>query len=107
MKTVWEWLKKNWKWLVLPLWILSVVLVWVLRGGTKPLFPVSGTKDEAADKALEAQQKAVIEFRARLEELARKAEERLKKASQEQLKEYETLKDKPLEEVAKWIDSLS
>lgn len=107
MTKVWEWLKKNWKWLILPLWVLSLLLVWFLHGGEKPLFPVSGTKDEDADKALEAQQKASAEFRARLDELAKKAEERLKGASEEQLKEYETIKDKPLEEVAKWIDSLS
>lgn len=107
MRKVWDWLKKNWKWLILPLWIASIVLVWIFRGGDKPLFPVTGTKDSDADKALEAKDKAVSEFRARLDELAKKAEERLKNASQEQIKEYEALKDKPLEEVAKWIDSLS
>lgn len=107
MKRVWSWLKKNWKWLILPLWIVSIILVWIFRGGDKPLFPVTGTTDKAADKALEAQQKASAEFRARLEELHKKAEERLKNASEEQLKEYEKIKDKPLEEVAKWIDSLS
>jgi flagellar biosynthesis/type III secretory pathway M-ring protein FliF/YscJ len=107
MSKVWAWLKKNWKWLILPLWIASVVLVWIFRGGDKPMFPVSGTTDAEADKALEAKDKAVAEFRERLEELAKKAEERLKNASEEQLKEYEELKDKPLDEIAVWIDELS
>ena len=107
MSKGWAWLKKNWKWLLLPLWVTSVVLVWIFRGGDRPLFPVTGTTDDNADKALEAQQKASAEFRARLEKLHKKAEERLKNASEEQLKEYEKIKDKSLEEVAKWIDSLS
>lgn len=107
MTKVWTWLKKNWKWLILPLWVLSVVLVWVFRGGDKPLFPVTGTTDKAADQAVAAQQKASDEFRARLEALAKRAEERLKTASEAQVKEYETIKDKPLDEVAAWIDNLS
>ena len=107
MIKAWAWLRKNWKWLILPLWAASIVLVWLFRGGDKPLFPVTGTTDVAADKALQAKDKATAEFRARLDELARKAEERLQKASEEQLQEYEELKDKPLDEVAKWIDSLS
>ena len=106
MSKVWDWLKKNWKWLILPLWILSIVLVWFLHGGEKPLFPVTGTKDEDADKALEAQQKAADEFRARLDELHKRAEERLKNASAEQLKEYEQIKDKPLEDTEE-VDAIS
>ncbi len=107
MIKAWLWLKKRWKWLVLPFWLISIVLVYLFRGGDKPLFPVTGTTDVAADKALQAKSQAMVDFRARLDELAKKAEERLQKASEEQLKEYEELKDKPLDEVAKWIDSLS
>lgn len=107
MKKVWEWIKKNWRWLILPLWILSLLLMWFLSGGRTKFFPPSGTTDEAADQAVAAKDKAVAEFRARLDELAAKAEERLQGASEEQIKEYEELKDKPIEEVAKWIDSLS
>ena len=107
MSKAWAWVKKNWKWLILPLWLISVILVWIFRGGDKPMFPVSGTTDADADKALEAKDKAVADFRARLDELARKAEERMKNASEDQLKEYEKLKDKPIEEIAKWIDELS
>ena len=84
-----------------------MILVWVFRGGEEPLRPLSGTTDEVADKALAAQTKAARDFKDKLDELAKKAEERLKNASEEQLKEYEEIKDKPVEEIAKWIDSLS
>ena len=105
MKRVWEWLKANYKWLILPLWVLSMVLVWVFtRGRTKVLV---GTTDIAADQAVEAQKQAISDFRARLEEMARKAEARLASASKEQLQEFKDLQGKPLDEVAKWIDNLS
>lgn len=107
MKKVWEWLKKNWKWLVLPLWAASIILVWLFRGGAKPLFPPSGTTDQAADAAMRAKDQAIADFRSKLEELARKAEERLRNASKEQVDEFNGLKDKPLDEVASWIDKLS
>lgn len=107
MKKVWEWIKKNWKWLILPLWILSLLLMWFLSGGRTKFFPPSGTTDEVADQAVKEKDKAIASFRARLDELYKKAEERLQGASEEQIKEYEALKDKPIEEIAKWIDSLS
>lgn len=107
MKKAWEWFKKHWKWFIAPLWIGSLVLIWIFRGGDTPLLPPSGTTDEAADEAMAAKKAAMDGFRARLDELAEKAEERLKDASEEQLKEYEEIKDKPLEEIAAWIDNLS
>lgn len=107
MLKVWEWLKTHWKWLILPLWVASILLVWVFHGGSKPLFPVTGTKDKDADNALEEQRRASEEFKARMEELSKIAEERLKTASEEQVKAYQEIKDKTPEEVAKWIDSLS
>lgn len=107
MKKIWEWLKKNWKWLILPLWVLSMVAVWLISGGHTKLFPPSGTTDAAADSALKAKDEAMEAFRVRLDELYKKAEERLKTASEEQVKEFTEVKGKSLEEVAKWIDSLS
>jgi hypothetical protein len=107
MKKAWAWIKKNWKYLIFPLWIGSVILVWVFRGGEKPLLPISGTTDEAADEAMKAKEAAVEKFRARLDEIHTKAAERLANASEEQVKEFEEIKDKPLEEVAAWIDNLS
>jgi len=107
MARVWAWLKKNWKWLILPLWVLSMLAMWLISGGHAKLFPPSGTTDAAADSALKAKDEAMAAFRVRLDELYKKAEERLKTASEEQVKEFTEVKGKSLEEVAKWIDSLS
>jgi hypothetical protein len=107
MSKVWAWLKKNWKWLILPLWALSLALMWFFSAGRKPVFPPSGTTDQAADEAMKARQQALDDFRARLEEMAKAAQKRLEAASQEQVKEFNELKDKPLDEVTKWIDKIS
>jgi CRISPR/Cas system-associated endonuclease/helicase Cas3 len=107
MRKVWEWLKKNWKYLLFPLWVVSLILVWVLSGGKSRLPPLSGTSDRAADDAMKAKDAAIQEFRDRLDALYEATQQRLQKASGEQLEEFKTMKDKPLDEVAKWIDKLS
>jgi len=105
MRKAWAWLKKNWKYLLFPLWVLSLILVWVLSGGkAKP--SISGTSDQAADEAVKAKDEAVQQFRDRLDQLAKMLEEKLQSASKEQLDEFKKLKDKPLDEVAKWVDNI-
>jgi len=106
MRKIWEWLKKNWKYLLFPLWVLSLILVWVLAGGHRSLVPVSGTTDQAADDAMKAKDEAVQQFRDRLDQLAKLLEEKLQNASKAQLDEFKEMKDKPLDEVAKWVDSI-
>lgn len=106
MTKVWEWLKKNWKWLVLPLWALSLLLMWFIGGGKRPFLPPSGTSDKAAEEALAAKDKAIADFRAKLDELLKKYEERLKAASAEQAAEFKEKHNAPLDEVSKWIDGL-
>ena len=106
MKNAWEWLKKNWRYLVFPLWVASLILVWLLSGGRRPIMPVSGTTDQVADDAAKAKDEAIQQFRDRLDQLAKLMEERLKNASKEQMEEFQQMKDKPIEEVAKWIDTV-
>ena len=105
LKKVWEWLKKNWKWLIFPLWVASLIIVWLFFGGRRPLI-TGGTTDRAADDATKAKDEAMAQFRSRLDELLKKAQERLQAASKDQVSKFTELKDKPLDEVAKWIDSL-
>lgn len=105
MRKVWEWLKKNWKYLLFPLWVLSLILMWVLSGG-KVKLPISGTSDQAADEAVKAKDEAIQQFRDRLDQLAKLLEEKLQGASKEQLDEFKKLKDRPIDEVAKWVDSI-
>jgi len=106
MRRVWEWLKKNWKYLLFPLWALSLILVWVIGGGSRSLFPVSGTTDQAADDAMKAKDEAIRQFRERLDQVAQQIETKLRNASKEQLDEFKEMKDKPLDEVAKWVDNI-
>jgi len=105
MRKIWEWLKKNWKYLLFPLWVLSLILMWVLSGG-KAKLPISGTTDQAADDAMKAKDEAIRQFRERLDQVAQQIETKLRNASKAQLDEFKEMKDKPLDEVAKWVDSI-
>jgi hypothetical protein len=104
MTKVWAWLKKNWKWLIAPLWLLSVVLVWLFTGGLKSKPQISGTTDVAANTAVNTVVEAQVEKDTAIKQILKLFEEKLQKASVEQLKEFDTLKDKPVAEVVAWID---
>jgi flagellar biosynthesis/type III secretory pathway M-ring protein FliF/YscJ len=104
MKKAWEWFKRNWKWFIAPLWILSLVLVWLFMGDRRPIFKPSGTTDEMADELAAEKEKILQEYREKMGELAERVEERLQTASKEQLEEFKEMKDKSPEEIAKWID---
>lgn len=103
---MWAWLKKNWKWFIAPLWITSMVLVWLFKGGRDVVVPDSGTSDEAADTLAEEKDKALQEFRQRLDELYAKARQRLEQAGEEQLGDFNNIKDEPIEKVSAWIDDI-
>lgn len=102
----WRWLKKYWKWIVFPVGLTLAALAWLSRS-KGPELPATGTTDEAADEAMAAYKAAARVYQEKVREVHKKVEERLKTASEEQLKEYEELKDKPIEEIAKWIDDLA
>lgn len=104
MKKAWVWFKKNWKWFIAPLWILSLILVWLFVGDRRPLFPPSGTTDEMADELAQEKEKILQEYQEKLGALDEKFEKKLQDASKENLAEFEEMKDKPPEEIAKWID---
>ena len=109
LAAIWAWVKKNpWRAIALPLSVACVVLAWLYHGGNKNLPQmISGTTDEAAAKALAAKEAAMQAYQASLKALEQAAQSKLNKASAEQIKEYESLKDKPPAEVAAWIDKLS
>ena len=104
LKKVWDWLKKNWKWLILPLWVASMVLVWLFTGGRKMITLPGGTTDQAAGRAVSGVIYASDERQKVIADILKTFEEKLQKASVEQLKEAETLRGKPLADVASWID---
>lgn len=104
MTKIWEWLKKNWKWFILPLWAASLLLMWLFtRGGAiKP--PVSGTTDTAANNAVTGVIQAADNKDQAVALLETKYQDKLNAMSQAQREEWERQKAKPIEEVASWID---
>jgi len=104
---VWEWLKKNWKWIVFPVGILLAVLGWFFwwRGRQKVEIPPS-TTDDAADNAVDATAKASDVKTQALEELEKDHGEKLSTMTDEQRDEFEKVKKKPIDEVVEWIDNL-
>ena len=105
MKKIWEWLKTNWKWLVLPLWAVSILLVWLFtRGGALKKPPVSGTTDQAANNAVDGVITAGETKTESIQKLETKYQDKLEKMSDEQRAEWEKMKSRPVTEVAAWID---
>lgn len=103
MKKAWEWFKKHWKWFIAPLWLLSVLLVWLFRGGWS-FGKTSGTTDQMADDLVKEKEKILQEYRAKLGALSAKLEAKLQNASKENLEKFKEMKDKSPEEIAQWID---
>ena len=104
MHKIWAWLKKYWKWFIFPLWIVSMLIVWILRGG-KPSIIMPPVNLEL-DQAMLEKDEAVKEFKAALDDLSRKTEERMKSASEQEVKVFKELKGKSLDEIAEWVDNL-
>lgn len=107
MIKIWEWLKKNWKWVLFPIGILLSVLGWLLwwRRGKKD-DTTSTTTDAAADQAVKDTAQAQEDKEKALKELEQKHGQKLAVMTDEQRKEYDRVKQKPIEEVAAWIDRL-
>jgi len=108
-KKVWDWCKKNpWKALFFPLVLLVMVLTWLLAGDKKTFGQVvSGTLDSDARDAMKAKDAAMSTYRENQKRIASDIEDKLNKASNEQLKELKKKTDEEPEKVATWIDSLS
>lgn len=104
MKKIWEWLKAHWKWLILPLWAVSILLVWLFtRGGAlKP--PVSGTTDQAANAAVDGVIQAGENKTEAIQKLETQYQGKIESMSAEQKAEWEAMKAKPIQDVASWID---
>lgn len=97
-----SWLRRNWKWFILPVWAVTIAVVWLFRGRAAPSIVVDPTP-----KVLDERDSALKALRDRLDEISHSSEEQIRRAEKEQIKEYDTLKDKSLKEVAEWIDKLS
>lgn len=107
MTKVWEWVKKNWKWIVFPIGVIGAVLGWFLwwRGRPKD-DDTTTTTDSAADQAVKDTNQAHDDKDKALKELEEKHGEKLSTMTDEQREEFEEVKKKPIDEVASWIDNL-
>jgi predicted negative regulator of RcsB-dependent stress response len=107
MKKIWTWLKKNWKWVVFPIGVISAILGWFLWWRSRPKDDVdSTTTDAAADQAVKDTVEAQEEKDKALEQLEEKHGEKLAAMTEEQQAEFKKVKEKPIDEVASWIDNL-
>jgi len=101
-----EKIKKYWKWFVAGLVSATIAIMGVLLWRRGKVKTDSVTSDKAADKL----EKDLIEIQKKKEDDLKKLEEQRKdklgRMSEEQHEEYEKLKNKPVEEVAEWIDKL-
>lgn len=105
MKKIWEWLKAHWKWLIAPLWAVSIALVWLFtRGGTLKKPPVSGTTDQAANAAVTGVIQAGDDRTQAIQKIEAQYQTKIESMSDEQKVEWEKMKTKPIQEVAAWID---
>lgn len=107
MAKVWEWVKRNWKWIVFPVGVIGAVLGWYLWWRSKPKDDnTTTTTDQAADQAIKDTNDAVDVKDQALKELEQQHGEKLATMTEEQREEFEEVKKKDIDEVASWIDNL-
>jgi len=107
MSKTWSWLKKNWMWLIAPVTIAVLVILYLMGWRPEKKDDVdSVTPDDAADQAVEDTNTAHDEREKAIKELEAEHREKLSEMTEEQLEEFEEVKKKPIDEVAAWIDSL-
>jgi nitrogen fixation-related uncharacterized protein len=107
MSKVWEWVKKNWKWIIFPIGVIGAVLGWYLWWTVKSKDDdTTTTTDAAADQAVKDTNTAADEKAKAVKELEEKHSEKLAAMSEEQRVEFENVKKKDIAEVAAWIDNL-
>jgi len=107
LKRAWEWFKRNWKWVVFPVGLLSTIITILAAawGAERHVTPTPDL-DEEARKALTRLRQAELDRDVKVAELEIAHKERLETLSEDQKEELKELKDKPLEEVVAWFDQL-
>lgn len=104
LKNIWKWIKANWKWLLFPIGIISVVVAYFI--GRRPTPDPDPILDEASEEAMRAMQEAARKRDEALKKLKEEHTARLQTLSVEQNKELEALKDQPIENIVAWFDAL-
>ncbi len=99
LKAAWDWLKRNWMWILLPVGVL-VAVARLFKGGSPPVIApgsVEASRVQTAEreKADAAVQKADEERKAKLEEIEKEHGEALSKLTEEQSNKVAELVDDP------------
>lgn len=101
------WLKKNWKWVLLPVGLASLLAS--SRAVSKAWMLYSEPPIDLEDKTRETLRKLrqrEVEHDKQVAELEHAHQERLRDLSDEQQKSLEKLQGKPIKEVVSWFDKL-
>ena len=106
MSKIWAWFKRNWKWIVFPVGIVGVVFCWFFWWRKPKDDSTSTTTDSAADQAIKDTVQSQDDRDKSLKELEQRHAEKLAAMSEEQKAKFDEIKQRPIEEVALWIDSL-
>lgn len=108
-KKAWAWLKRNWKWVLLPIGILIALAAIFRRKQPATVVVVDKTPTAAVDVAIHDNQTAAqveAATQATADEIKKIEEEHkaaLEKLNSSQRLEYETLKQKPAQEITNWL----
>ena len=101
---VWVWLKKYWKLFLIPLTVIGISLLWLLgwRKRNDPKDPTLDLVGETLDRLLVASE----ERDEALVGLEQRHIVKLVDMTNQQRAEFEKIKNRPIDEVAAWIDRL-
>jgi hypothetical protein len=107
MNLIWQWIKQNpWRFLTFLVGAISGSIAWILwpKG-----FVVYKPEVKPADPTVAAEKEKELaeEREEKILELEKQYKDQLAKATDAQLIDYEKMKEKPLEEIAQWLNKLS
>lgn len=96
---VWEWLKRNWKWLLFPIALLVFLVGWAIKKRPEVIAPGSTAANAAAQRAKELADQKAKEAEAakqkRIEELKKEHDAVIQKLTDEQKAKVDELVDDP------------
>ena len=106
MLKVWDWIKRYWKWIIFPVGLIGLLSTALVGAASRRRISTVPPPDfsQSAEEAMEAIRQANIQRDIKLTELQIKHRNRIMKMSEDQRKELDELRGKPIEEVVKWFD---
>lgn len=106
MGSLWSWIKKHWRWILFPVSIIGSILGWYLWWLGREKRSGKVFVDVDIDHALNDLARAQDERERALVELEKQYLGKLATMSNEDWQTYKSMRQKPIEEIAAWIDKL-